>query len=377
MITIAQPDHRMLRGLRFFAFGDNVARLKNLAGRGGGDGVASGSPTASVILGQGFRAINGDATDNAVVFDRFDSYWGNEARSITVIVRGRSNSSHIGAPVTAYNGSGAGWNILYSNFGGSETGWNFVVRSVAGKYMEVQDGVGDGSVAGKDVVFAGVYNHMTHNMASYLRLPGEPAATIRNGSYTNTNSSNTNTEDWDVRAGSTPLEWLQFASPATPFYFNGDMAWCAVFDRAMSNDEIAEFSQDENWEFLNDYPIVTDFTARRYSTLIRVAGSGGYSQDGGSRSYANEIGAEVVMTGDLTNVGSGSDTHSYRTTIQARQAFYYGFPQFMRFKNIVSVQSGLTPAEQRTFRTRVGVRSPANQLLDGRRDLLKTGGYRR
>lgn len=376
MIEIRQPDHELLRGLRFFAFGDNVINLRNLANRGGGAGAATGSPTAAARLG-GYPAINGDGSDNLVTFDRFSNYFGSDSRDITVIGRFRSNSSHIGAPVAAFAlGSNPGWNLLYSNFSGSETGFNFAVRSAAGKFMEAQDGVGDSGMVGKDVVFAGAYSHHQHECYAYLRNQGEPAATIRNA-HTNTNSSNTATENWDVRAGSSPMCWLAFHDASVPF--NGDVAWVAVFDRFLSNDEIARWSQDECWPFVEDYPLTTSFTARMYTTTILINYSAGFSQSGGfgSRTEINAIDASVFLSGDFVSSGGSTGTHTYVTSIGVIIAETVGQPFLRKYNTTVTTDVDVVPGFTQTFNTVVGAGQTKELLIDDRLDLMNTIGYRR
>lgn len=371
---ILQPDHPMLRGLRFFAVGDNVVDLRSLAVPGG-NGVAAGGPTLG-HLGT-FPAVQGDGTDNIITFGNFNNYFHPDKRDITVIGRFKSNAAQVKLVVASRNNASptAGWHILYANTGGSETGYNFTVWSAGGKFMEVQDGVGEAAIRSKDVVFAGVYEHRTHECYAYLRNEGEPAARIRNSAHTNTNSSNTATEDWEVRAGAFPIYWL--AASAGSLHFNGDVAWVAIFDRALNNDEIAQWSQDEIWPFVEDYPLVSNFTARTYRTLVGVSGSAGYTQAGSAREYDTAVDAEVEMSGDLTNAGSGSTTRSFRTEVGVRGTFVYGIPLLKRFRTLIGVECNTTLSQTRYFRTLVGVRSSGNLLLDGRRDLLYTGGYRR
>lgn len=373
MVEILQPDHPMLRGLRFFGVVDNVASVQNLAGRGGGSGVVSGGPTIS-NLGKGFKALVGDATDNIVTFSANNLYGNSDSRDVTMICRCKANSQHIGGVVSVRNASLNGWYLLFSNSGGSETGYNFAVFGGSSKFQEAQDGLGSAAQNGVDVVVAGKYVHADRQVYLYTRQPTDKIAILRN-SRTNTNSGSPTTEDWDIRSSET-LFWLK-ETHATPDHFNGELAWVAIFDRALSNDEIAQWSRDEEWPFAEDYPLTSSFTARMYATGLTVSGSGGYSQEGGERGLANEIDAAVVMTGDLTNQGSGSQTRTFRNTLEARQQFYYGIPLLKRFRTVVSVESDVTPATTRSFRTRVGVRSSPNPYLDGRRDLLFTGGYRR
>lgn len=374
MISICQPDHRMLRGLRFFAIANNVVEIPTLTVPGG-RGVCAGGPTLGVL--SPWSCIQGDGTDNIVTFGNFNNYFNPDARDITVIGRFKSNAAQVKIVAAARNSASptAGWQILYANTGGSETGFNFTVWSAAGKFMEAQDGLGDATVRNKNVVFAGVYENRTKEVYAYIRTEGDSVARIRNSAHTNTNSANTALEDWEVRAGAFPLYWL--AASAGSLHFNGDVAWLAVFDRVLNNEEIAEWSRDEEWPFLDDYPLVTSFTARTFRTTVGVAGSAGFSQAGVAREFDTPINAEAIMTGTLTNVGSGSITRTFRTEVGVVQHQYFGIPLLKRFRTTVGVDYTLTPAMVRTFRTRVGVRVSGNLLLDGRRDLLYTGGYRR
>lgn len=378
MIEILQPDHPMLRGLRFFAFGDNVVQLRNVAGRGGSPGVAAGGPTIS-RLGT-YQAINGDATDNIVTFGNFVDYFGSDSRDITVLMRVRANSAHVGIIAGSRSaGPASGWQFLYSNGGGSEDGYNFTVWSSGNKFMEAMDGVGEANIRSKNVVFGGVYIHSQHECYSFLRNEGEPSAKIRNA-HTNTNSGNTSTENWDVRAGANPLTWLALAGPATPF--NGDLAWMAVFDRALTNDEIAEWSIDEAWPFLEDYPIVTSFVARLYETRLLVNQSAGYTQAGGRRNEANAIDAAVYTAGDLVSAsqpdGPGSGiTKSFATVVGVATAETIGQPQLKKFTTVVGAAATISRGFTKTFATVVGASQTKKLTLDGRVDLMFTTGYRR
>lgn len=372
MIEIARPDHPMLRGMRFFGVANNVVDVRNLGNRGGGAGAISGGATLGT-LGRQFGSVQGDATNNLVTFDAHNLYFGPDGRDITVICRCKSNADHTGGVMSARNASLNGWQILMSNFGASERGYNFTVFGGSSKFQEAQDGFTSAQQAGVDVVVAGKYVHSARQVYIYTRQPTDPAAILRN-SRTNTNSGTPSTEDWDVRS-TVPYLWLKETGANT--FFNGDVAWCAVFDRELSNDEIAEWSIDEAWPFVEDYPLVSNFTARTYRTLVGVSGSAGYSQAGSSREYETAVDAEVEMSGDLTNTGSGSTTRFFRTEVEVRGTFIYGFPLLKRFRTLVGVEGNLTVAQTRYFRTLVGVRGRGNLLLDGRRDLLYTGGYRR
>lgn len=373
MIEILQPDHPMLRGLRFFGVVDSVASVRNLAGRGGGSGVVSGGATLSK-LGKGFDAVVGDATDNIVTFDATNLYFGSDSRDITVICRCKANSAHIGGIVCARNALLNGWLLLFSNAGGAEDGYNFAVLGGSSKFQEADDGIGAAAQNGVDVVVAGKYSHADRQVYLYTRQPTDKVAVLRN-SRTNTNSASPSAEDWDIRSSET-LFWLKETN-ATPDHFNGELAWVAIFDRALTNDEIAQWSVDEDWPFTHDYPLTTSFTARTYSTGIQVADSAGLSQSGSSREYSNEVEVSNVLSGDLSNSGGGSSNMTFRTGISVTQRQYYSIPELRVFRTRVEVESDVTPAQTRTFRTRVGVRAPGNQLLDGRIDLISTGRYRR
>lgn len=373
MIEIVQPDHPMLRGLRFFGVANNTFDVRNLAARGGGSGAISGGATLA-RLGRGFDAVQGDAGNNLVTFDTNDLYFGSDSRDITVICRCKSNADHTGGVICARNASLNGWQILMSNFGASERGYNFGVFGGASKFQEAQDGFTSAQQIAQDVVVAGKYVHSSRQTYIYTRQPTDPHAKLRN-SRTNTNSGTPTTEDWDCRS-SVSLLWLK--ETATNTFFNGDVAWCAVFDRELSNEEIAEWSMDEAWPFVEPYPLVTSFTASTYRTVVGVSGSAGYTQAGASREYETGVDADVVMTGTLTNVGSGgSDTRSFRTEVEVHGEFVYGIPLLKRFRTIVGVDCNATLASTRYFRNLVGVRGGGNLLLDGRRDLLYTNGYRR
>ena len=372
MIQIARPDHPLLRGLRFFGVANNTVDVQNIAARGGGSGAITGGATLG-RLGREFSAVQGDGTDNLVTFDATNLYAGSDLRDITVICRCKSNADHTGGVICCRNASLNGWQILMSNFGAAERGYNFTVFGGASKFQEAQDGFTSAQQAGLDVVVAGKYVHADRAVYIYTRQPSDPNARLRN-SRTNTNSGTPTTEDWDVRS-SQPLLWLKETGAST--FFNGDVAWCMIFDCEKSNEEIAELSMDEKWEFLEDYPLVTSFTARTYRTLVGVSGSAGYSQSGSSREYDTAVDAVVEMSGDMTNTGSGSTLRSFRTEVEVRGTFYYGIPLLKRFRTIVGVEGNLTVAQTRYYRTLVGARGRGNLLLDGRRDLLYTGGYRR
>lgn len=372
MVEIRQPDHPMLRGLRFFGVAGSTADVQNLGNRGGGAGAISGGATLG-RLGRQFSAIQGDAVNNLVTFDAHDLYFGSDSRDITVICRCMSNADHTGGVMSARNASLNGWQILMSNFGASERGYNFSVFGGSSKFQEAQDGFTSAQQVGLDVVVAGKYVHSARQVYIYTRQPTDPHAKLRN-SRTNTNSGTPSTEDWDVRS-TVPYLWLK--ETGANKFFNGDVAWCAVFDRELSNDEIAEWSIDEAWPFVEEYPLASAFTARTYRTLVGVSGSAGYSQAGSSRGYETAVDAAVEMSGDLANTGSGSTTRSFRTEVGVRGTFNYGIPLLKRFRTIVGVTDSATLSQTRYFRTLVGARGRGNLLLDGRRDLLYTGGYRR
>lgn len=365
----------MLRGLRFFAFGDNVINIRNFAARGGSPGVVTGGATADAILGGGWRALNGDQTDNLVTFGNGQDYFGNDSRDITVICRARANSSHIGCVVDGKNGSAStGWFVLYSNSGSSEQGFNFAVFSAAGKFMETKCS-DDTTLNQQDVVFAGVYQHALHDIATFMRFQGQSVATLQQATHTNTNSSNTATEDWDVRTGAAPWYWFGIGAAT---FFNGDLAWVAVFDRALTNDEIAQWSQDECWPFVEDYPINTAFTAHLYETVIRVDQSAGYTQAGGGRTEVNAIDVSSFLSGDFTSSGGSTGVHTYVTSISVGVSETVGQPLLRKYNTTIGVDANsLATGFTMFFDTIIGVGQDKELLIDDRLDLMNTIGYRR
>ena len=252
--VILTPSHPMLSGCKFFAITDSNTLINCLLPVGGTDGTVSGGATLGT-LGV-YPAIKGDASNNLVTWADHDDYFGLTDRSITVIARVKANASHIGGAVgaRAVGTPTKGWQLLFSNFGAAETGWNFAVWS-AGGFQEAQDGIGAATQAGKDVVVAGTYTHTTKQVAMYTRQPTDNAAVFRNN-RTNDNVADPNAEDWDVRA-TTPIYWLALNASAS--FFNGDVAWVAVFNRALAASEIAAFSRDEEWPFLTGSPPQPEF----------------------------------------------------------------------------------------------------------------------
>jgi hypothetical protein len=245
-VTVAQPAHPMLMGLRFLAFGD-CAAPRNAAEAGGPSAPSSVTAvTNSARLGTRFGALTGNGTTSDVTYGNASDY-SLAGRSITVLCRCRARVGQISGVVAARDGSTSGWQILFSDFGGAEDGYQFAVFG-AGVFVEGQDGFGAAAQAGKDVFVAGVYDHLAHEARLWTRQPGEPVAALR-GVNTNTNSGDVPGTDWDVRVAQ-PVHLFNLAGASN--FFDGDVGWVAVFDRALSGAEIELWSMDEEWPFEDD-----------------------------------------------------------------------------------------------------------------------------
>lgn len=249
--VLVQPNHPMLSGCKFFSVVDSSTSINCLLPVAGTVGTVSGGATLGTLGLPPWNAIVGDATNNLVTWANFSTYFGSTDRDITVIMRAKAKSSHIGGAAGCRVASPVnGWQMLFSNFSASETGWNFAVFSAAGKFQEAQDGIGAATQVNKDVVVAGTYANATKVVQCYTRQPTDNAAVFRNN-RTNTNSANVALDDWDVRC-TTPMVWLATRTGAD--FGNIDVAWAAVFNRVLTASEIAAFSRDEEWPFITGVP---------------------------------------------------------------------------------------------------------------------------
>lgn len=371
MLTIAQPAHHMLMGLRFFAFGDSIAP-RNVA-EAGGTSIPSAitAITATARLGKRFQALTGNGTTSDVTYGNASSY-SLDGRSMTVLVRCKARiAAQVSGVVAARNGTTSGWQMLFSNFapGGAEDGFNFAVFG-ASKFLEAQDLVGSSAQAGADVFVAGVYDHAAHEARLWTRQPGDLYASLR-GTNTNTNSGDIPGTDWDVRV-SQPIHLLNLTGSSN--FFDGDLGWIAVFNRVLSSAEIQLWSMDEEWPFeiddlaIGDYPIATTY-------LNQVSVDTLYAP-GGSVTYTTPIAAQSFWDGDFTDDPS-NDTPTYTNSVLVGQHYIGDIPDLVFYHNVVTVGSALTAGAPVTYTSLVRVGQRERHLVDGRVDLLGTTRYRR
>lgn len=252
--VIRQPGHPLLSGCKFLAVGNNATTVAPIFpfSAVANTGTVSGGATVGTLTP--FPCINGDGVNNLVTFGNFDTYFGSTARDLTVMGRFKSNSSHIGGVASARNAALGGWQMLFSNGGVSETGYNFAVFGES-KFVEAQDGIGAATQTGLNVFACGTWDNTAKQVKMWTRQPADPVAVYRNVN-TNTNAADVNAVNWDVRT-TVPTLWLE--ETGANFFFNGDLAWLAIFDRVLSQSEIEQWSVDENWPFTVDISAPSPF----------------------------------------------------------------------------------------------------------------------
>lgn len=245
--VIRQPGHPLLSGCKFFAVGDNTSTVVPIFPPAAVPltGTCQNGITAGTLAP--FPCLHGNGSNRRVVFSTSVAY-SPTSQNMTVMGRFLANAAGTGGVVSARTGpSNFGWQLLFSNFGPSEDGYNFAVFG-EGKFVEAQDLIGSSTQANKNVFVCGTWDQTAKQAKMWTRQPTDPVAVYRSVN-TNTNSADVNAQNWDVRS-TDPLYWMFENGGAT--YFNGDVAWVAMFDRVLSQSEIEQWSLDSDWPFTLD-----------------------------------------------------------------------------------------------------------------------------
>lgn len=349
--------HPWLKGCKFFAVPDGSGTMKNLMG--GADGTVNAAPTFTRLgMHPALDMVQGSS--QYTEFGQPASY-GFAGPSVTVLTRARPDAIGTTFSETAFvsaaeAASAAGYLLMFSNFGGSEVGWCFVVYG-GGTFLLANDGTAD-ATTGREVVVAGRFDATSNTVNVYL-----------NGSKGPDQSSG---GTWDVTpAGSIFLG--KFLSP--DIFADGPQAWVMIFDRALSDGEVARLSRDWEWPFLDDDlgEILLPDTVALYANVVSV--SDAYSVFA-PVSYSTPLQASGAFGGDLTATDAPAIA-SYQNTVAVSQLYQPGVPTLVSYNNVVGVRVSITINAPVSYETLVYVSDRYRGLMDGRVDLVDTGRYRR
>ncbi len=351
-------DHPWLRGCKFFAIPDGSGTVKNLMG--GVAGTVANAP-APTRLGMHPALDYVQGSSQAVTFGQPASY-GFTGPDITVLTRARPDALGTTNQETAFvsaaeAASAAGYLLMFSAFGGSEVGWCFVVYG-GGTFLLANDGTLDATL-GRSAVVAGRYEHGTTTATVFLNgKAGPPQA-----------SGGT----WDVTpAGSIFLG--KFLSP--DIYADGAQAWTMIFDRALSDGEIARLSRDWEWPFLDDElgDLYLPDTNVTYASVVGV--SDVYTVFA-AVTYTTEFEALGSFGGDVIAEPEEPGPVTYANVVRVTDQYIGGVPTLVFYTNVASAGASFTANAPVTYESLVYVRDRYTGLIDGRIDLCATGRYRR
>ncbi|HUR53506.1 MAG TPA: LamG-like jellyroll fold domain-containing protein [Gemmataceae bacterium] len=352
-------NHPWLRGCKFFAVPDGSGTMKNLMG--GAVGTVTNAP-ALTRLG-GHPAL--DMVQGSSQYTQFGTpaSYGFTGPSVTVLTRARpdtlgSTNSETAFVSAAEAASAAGYRLMVSNFGGFEVGWCFVVYG-GGSFMLANDDTGS-AATGRERVVAGRYD-ATRSLSTVF-LDGRKGGIQSDGGAV-----------WDVTPSGN-IFLGKFLSPN--IYADGAQAWVMIFDRALSDGEIARLSRDWEW------PFVDDELGELYASDSTVTYTGeSYTSDTYTVSapvtYSTAVEALGAFGGDIIVSPAPTGPVTYRNESLTDDTYIGGVPTLVFYTNVSSGTSTFTATSPVTYETLSYSSDKFRGLLDGRIDLVGSGLYRR
>lgn len=352
-------DHPWLKGCKFFAVPDGTGAMKNLMA--GADGAVANSPALS-HLGMFPALTYVPASTQAVTFGNPAAY-GFAGPSVTALCRARpDNIGGTNNETIAVQSSNAavtaGFGLFFSNFGGSEVGWCFVIYGASG-FVLANDGTLS-ATTGREVVAAGRWE---------ANGVGGTANVFVNG----VKGANQSTGGAITAIAADPI---YVGRQRSGIYFDGPIAWTMIFDRALSDGEVARLSRDWEWPFWDDdggevYTLDTQVT---YST---VSSSSDVYTVLSPVTYTTEVDALGSFGGDIVADPSPTGPVTYSTISRSSDQYIGGVPTLVFYTTVSASNSTFTANSPVLYSTLSYSRDRFVGLVDGRKDLVDTSRYRR
>lgn len=369
------PASPSLDRCRFFGYPVSAASegWANLLGVGGDTGINTtgldaattwgGAASSRPVLNLGGASPGGTA---AYYFYNWERLWPADlSKDITVITRCRQTDSAVNGTVVGTRNStnNTGGFLLVHFNNGSINGYGAIVYAGGAQFFLNGDGAG-----------AAANLNVTRTVAMVYRSAARQLEIWVDGRLAN--SAIDTGQDWTPYVTAQPL---CIGRAPDGFVFSGQVGWVAVFNRALGSEELLEWAEDGDWPWVDD-DVVFSATAPSSATFVTTMTVGSIltpTVGAEAATFVTGVDAEAIVDGDFSIEPEPPAIGTFRTTIGVGSEVYLDTPEFGVFITVVSVGSTLTSTSPVTFVTRVGVRSDARGLIDGRTDLIDTDHYRR
>lgn len=361
------PRHPLLDRCVYFGYPVSAVGLgrANLMGVGNDAGISAGGLNGATTWAAGAGAHGMLENTAQYFFYDWERLWRSDRpKDFTCIARCRHTATgQTAAVVSSRNGTAnTGGFVLGQIDNGTINGYCGIIYAGGNQLFVTGDGLGAAATLNAPVVVAMVYRSAQRRVEIWV-----------NGRLANS-ATDTGT-DWTPYVASQPL--CVGRSP-DGLLFSGSVGWVAVFNRALSADEMAVWAEDGDWPWVDD-DLVYDPTAAlegEYATGLTV-GSTLTPATAGAVTFVTELAAEAIVSGDFEIEPEAPALGTFHTTIGVGSVAYYDSPEFGVFITGVGVGSTIVATAPVTFTTSVGVRSDARGLVDGRTDLIDTDRYDR
>lgn len=320
-------------------------------------------PGAHPAIKTGANSPGGSA---AAYYSFWRDIWPDSAnKDMTVIARVISRSSNQSTFICgARDPSNGGFLFGLWDSGGADNGYAVFLYGGGSSWIFTDQG-GQGS-ATQDVplVVAFTYEQTDQRLSIY-----RDGALIRSG--TNTGAT------WNPYTPSA-TEQFTIGRANSGFVFSGDIGWVVVFNRVLSAAEIQLWTRDNEWPWVWEDPLFFLEPAEgTYTTAVAVNSALSVTVGSEPVMFTTTVDAEAIVDGDFSIEPDPPAVGTFTTQIAVGSTVYLDTPEFGVFVTGVGVASTITSTAPVTFVTRVGVRSDARGLVDGRTDLIDTEHYRR
>lgn len=368
-----QRDHPMLRGCRFFWSADQDSR-------GTTRNVLAGGPLGTVTgctpgRSDGHRALVMNGSTDQVTWGNVGRY-GLRHAAMTVIARARvvgdnGETGQLQGVVSSKDAdassSTGGFALYWIKDTFTNPGFNFTLYGHGGFYY-TYSGVGGSGEYGRDRILAGVFDPKVNI----------PRVWVDGTEYTNNGNngvSSPGTQDWNVAVAA--ALGFGYIVGDSGLHFNGALAWVALFDRALSRQEIRRWGRDNPLPFLLDEDPLQDVSGTTYRSVINVPGP--YSGVGGSGiQYVTSLDALAYVGGDVTVDPATGESAAYVNVVDVGQAYLGREADILvRYVNKTNVGQVVHLYPSVKYANLVRVFQRSRKLVDGRADILSAGRYRR
>lgn len=302
------------------------------------------------------------------------SYWNDvwpdaDQKDITVIARARYTGSDPGGGggsfiAGARDPGNGGWLFGVWDSGGTDEGLSLFLYDQSGNVWVATDQDSISTMIGTPHVYAAVYRSNDRQVAFYRS--GMRTRTVTNAAH-----------DWTPWI-STGSKQFTIGRADAGFIFPGDIGWVMVFARALGDADIMALTRDDQWPFVWDDPLfILEDASATYTTQVTVNSALAVTVGAETVTFVTGVDAEAIVDGDFSIEPDPPAVGTFRTQIGVGSTVYLDTPEFGVFVTVVGVNSQITSTSPVTYITRVGVRSDARGLIDGRTDLIGTEHYRR